>query len=242
MKHQDAEHLTLLNTLLNQTETFLTRFDRAEKKMNTWRDEITQQTTYQQEQLHHLKAEIDRVENILSELYNGKFQGTTEETTHHENEYLDRLKHTEQQLLRQIHGHRAELTRITQHAITQINQATTQAVGIVESKLSAHFPTSTSSIMPLPTETVFENVFQSADEQISQKPPISKFHEWRSVTLTLVTTLLTAVIFGMYTNNEYPWEMHQQAISERDAGKALLNAWPSLTQDEKIKILYRAPS
>jgi hypothetical protein len=49
------------------------------------------------------------------------------------------------------------------------------------------------------------------------------------------------IVFGLYTNNEYPWEMHQQALNERDAGKILLNAWPTLTYHEKNKILYHQP-
>lgn len=242
MKHQDAEHLTLLNTLFSQTQAFIERFERAETKMNAWRDEITQQATYQQTQLHNLRAELDRMESILSAADVDQFRIATEETASQDSEYLDSLKNTEQQLLRQIHGHRAELTRITQHAVTQINHTTTQAVSMIEEKLAVHFPTSTPSIMPLPAENLVEDDLQSADEPMTQKTPPAIFREWRSITITLVTTLLTALIFGMYTSAEYPWEMHQQARSERGAGKVLLNAWPLLTQDEKLKILSRAPS
>ncbi len=242
MKHLDAEHLTLLNTLLSRTEEFIEFFDRAETKMNTWRHEITQQATCQQTQFTSLKAELDRMESILSETGLNNFRIAAEETVSQDGEYLDSLKNTEQQLLRQIHGHRAELTRITQHAITQISHTTTQAVSVIEEKLAEHFPAPAPHIMHFPTESAVEEIIQPVDEPMNQETAPLKYGEWRSVTLTLVTTLLTAIIFGMYTSDEYPWEMHQQATSERGAGKVLLNAWPSLTQDEKTKILYRAPS
>ena len=241
MKRLDTEHLTLLNTLLSRTEEFIEFFDRAETKMNTWRHEITQQATCQQTQFTSIKADLDRMESILSEAGLDSFRIAAEEAVSQDDEYLDSLKNTEQQLLRQIHGHRAELTRITQHAMTQISHTTTQAVSVIEEKLSEHFPSSAPHIMHFRAETPIDDLNQPVDEPMIQETPSSKYGEWRSVTLTLVTTLITAVMFGMYTSDEYPWEMHQQATSERGAGKVLLNAWPSLTQDEKTKILYRAP-
>ena len=242
MEHIDAKHLTLLNTVLNRTEAFIDFFDRTETKMNAWRYEISQQASSQQMQLNDLKAELDRIENILLQTGIDPFRIAAEDAVPQNDAYLDSLKKTEEQLLRQIHGHRAELTRITQHAITQISHTTMQAAAVIEEKLSEHFPPSAPHITPLPQQGALKDIIQPADESIQQKTSASTGGEWRSVRLTLVTTLLTALIFGMYTSGEYPWEMHQQASSERGAGKVLLNAWPSLTQDEKMKILYRAPS
>lgn len=240
MKHLDAEHLTLLNTVLSRTEEFIDFFDRAETKMTTWRHEIAQQAHFQQEKLQEFKGEIERVELMITQANADDFHIAAEDTTARDSAYLDSLKHTEQQLLRQIHGHRAELTRITQHAMTQISQTTAQAVSVIEEKLSIHLSSSVPNMMPFSNQSLVDNIGDHADESIQEDAPFSKPREWRSVALTLVTTVITAVIFGMYTSNEYPWEIHQQAISERGAGKVLMNAWPSLTHEEKNKILYRA--
>lgn len=242
MTHLNSEHLSLLNTLLSRTEEFIEFFDRAETKMSTWRHEIAQQAHYQQDKLNDLKNEIDRIASLMNQTDLDNFLIATEgETTSQNDEYLDNLKHTEQQLLRQIHGHRAELTRITQHAMTQITQTTTQAVSMIEEQLSTHFASSTPQVMPLPTQPPIDHLDDITTDTIQQHNiSRSKPREWRSIGLTLVTTIMTAVIFGMYSSDEYPWEIHQQAMSERGAGKVLINAWPSLTHEEKNKILYRA--
>lgn len=244
MKHLEAEHLTLLNTLLNKTEKLVEYFSHAETRMNIWRHEIIQQATCQQTQLTSLNAELNRIETLLSEINFDPFRIAAECETSQENEYLDSLKHTEQQLLRQIHDHRAELTRITQHAMTQISHTITQAASAIDERVSEHFPSSAPDLMHAPTQSSTEDLAPSIDEPMKQKAiPFTspKYRKWRSVTLTLVTTLITAIIFGMYANNEYPWEMHQQATSERNAGRILLHAWPSLTHEEKSKILYKTP-
>ena len=43
-------------------------------------------------------------------------------------------------------------------------------------------------------------------------------------------------------SNELPWEIHQHAINERQAGKVLMQAWPMLSEEEKTKILGKRES
>lgn len=242
MKHLDAEHFNLMYRLLERTENFIEVFERAETKMMTWRHEISQQAIAQQTQLETLKGEMDKMQKIIAEAGLDSFRIAAEETVSQTDDYLNSLKNTEQQLLRQIHGHRAELTRITQHAMTRITQKTSQAIELLEEKLSSQAPE------PFPP-VMLEQIPKDAEpeekevclENTATDIPQRKSSEWRSATLTLVTSLITVIVFGLYTNNEYPWEMHQQAINERDAGKILLNAWPTLTYHEKHKILHHEP-
>jgi hypothetical protein len=239
MKQQDVEHINLLNTLLARTNEFIEFFNHAEAKMIKWRHEITQQATLQQQQLNLLQTELEQMQTFISESGLNCFRSAAEETASQSDEYLQSLKSTEQQLLRQIHGHRAEITRITQHALSQITQQTTHAVTQLNEKLSL----STAAQITCNPHT-FEVTTKSEELSQTGTPELvlpNRVHSWRAISLTMVTSILTALIFGLYTTDEYPWEMHQQAHNERGAGKMLLSAWPTLTHQEKRKILYRVP-
>lgn len=241
MKHSDAKHFSHFHNLLNRTETLIDLFNRAEINMNHWRYEITQQTQTQQKSLQHLQEELVRLEHMMTQAHLENASMAADTPNPQEDAFLDGLKNTEQQLLRQIHGHRAEITRITQHAITQINQTTSHAISSIEEKLSTFTPPSIHQIKPMLHETLFEslNTPNETESNVHDRVSSSK-RTWRSISVALLTTVVSVFIFSIYANGEYPWEMRQQAMNERDAGRVLLNAWPSLTLEEKNKILYRA--
>lgn len=233
MDHLTAKEVQRLTTLLKRTGKSIANFEIAETKMIEWRQEIAHQASTQQKQLSEIRAELDRMQTIISEAGLECFQTAAEETLSQSDDYLHGLKNIEQQLLRQIHDHRAELTRISQHAMTQITQKASEAVHMMDEKLSCYDPRAFNKIA---TKSC-EQVEKSAKATIRLGSRLLKHFEWRSVSLTLATSLTTALIFGLYTNGEYPWEMHQHANNERGAGKVLLEAWPTLTHHEKNKIL-----
>jgi hypothetical protein len=252
--HLDANHLKQMNTLLERTDEFIEFFQHTEAKMIQWRHEITQQAAIQKEHLSELKQKLDSIQSFIATSGVDGIRTVAEETLSQSDAYLHSLKNTEQQLLRQIHSHRAELTRITQHAITRITQQTKQAVIALDEK------TSLSLTHPHPTAMNDEQMATDAQQMArvdtyathrahvpldgvcSQHPQTRpKFTEWKPLVFALATSLLTAVVFGLYTTDEYPWEMHQHAMNERGAGKVLMNAWPSLSNEEQRKILNRMP-
>ncbi len=65
------------------------------------------------------------------------------------------------------------------------------------------------------------------------------FHR-KNMAMALVLTLFMALILGLYLNGEWPWELHQQVVKERTAGRALLTAWPKLTSAEQQAIISAA--
>lgn len=58
------------------------------------------------------------------------------------------------------------------------------------------------------------------------------FH-WKNLALALGISLVIALVIGLYINDEWPWEMHQDVIKERTAGKALISAWPHLSKQDR---------
>ncbi len=123
---------------------------------------------------------------------------------------LENQASVQQTLLHQIKMHQQELIHLTQQAISNIEQQGSQAIN---------------------------NIEQSAQNTIVKSEKSLSKYQWQSIMLPLLTTLLTTFALGLYMSDEYPWEVHQHAQNERGAGVVLMQAWPKLTQQEKIKIL-----
>jgi len=227
------QELTRINELLERSSDFIAYFELAESKIMEWREDITQQAASHSEHLQGLKQELETIKEFFSRAGIEQFNEAAENTMSQGNDYLQSLKHTEQALLRQIHDHRAELTRISQHAISDITHHANKTLGTIHEKLShydvEHFDTVANRSC--------EKVEHSTQTILQKSNTLLKIFQWKALSLTLATTLITAFAVSFYVSDEYPWEMHQQATNERGAGKILLNAWPELSQSEKNKIL-----
>jgi hypothetical protein len=92
------------------------------------------------------------------------------------------------------------------------------------------------------SELTILNVEKTAQNVLLKNEKSANKYQWQLIVLPLLTTLLTAFALGLYMSDEYPWEIHQQALNERGAGVVLMKAWPILSQQEKNKILSIKPA
>lgn len=65
---------------------------------------------------------------------------------------------------------------------------------------------------------------------------IKSFHA-KSLMMCIALTIFVIFLTGLYVNDEWPWEIHQQAAKERSAGRTLLAAWSSLTPGQQQEII-----
>lgn len=78
-----------------------------------------------------------------------------------------------------------------------------------------------------------EQIKDNARKTINDVSKNLRFFHWKNIILALGLSLVVAVLMGLYMNAEWPWEVHQTVVKERAAGKALMNAWPHLNQDDQ---------
>ena len=82
-----------------------------------------------------------------------------------------------------------------------------------------------------------EQVKQSANDAMTKTNKFLYIFQFRLVFFALIATFVTVFLTVLYLSGELPWEMHHQAKNERKLGKALLQAWPNLSKEEKTKIM-----
>ena len=239
MEHIQDQDLVKLKELLRHTGEFIAYFELAESKMMEWRHDIEQEAQSQQhkaqQQLQNLHNELEALQEVLTQAGLARFRLTAETALKQGEGHLSALQKASLQLMNQMTTKQNELTRLIEQSLMQIEQHSTQAIERVDSQLMQY---DVQHFRRVASESC-EQVERVANNAVSKSERLLRAFQWRSISLALATTLITAFAIGLYLSNELPWEIHKQARNEREAGKVLMKAWPALSQEEKAKILNK---
>ncbi|WP_058443180.1 hypothetical protein [Legionella brunensis] len=237
MEHIQDQDITKLKELLRHTGEFIAYFELAETKMLEWRHDIEQQAQIQQnksqQQLQNLHNELDALQEVLTQAGIARFRLTAEKALKQGEEHVNHVQKISQQLLEDMTNKHQELSQLLEKGLNQIEQYTVRAI----ERLDEHFTQYDVHHFRRIANESCEQVERVAHNAVIKSQGLLGRFQWRAASLALLTTIFTAFAIGFYVSNEFPWEIHQQAINEREAGKVLMKAWPSLTQEEKAKIL-----
>lgn len=69
----------------------------------------------------------------------------------------------------------------------------------------------------------------------SLKDKMRWFH-WQNALVGVVMAGVVSISLGYFINDEMPWVSHQRVVAERNAGQALIHAWPKLSKIERSHI------
>jgi len=233
MEHLDEHDYNRLKELLRRTGEFIAYFELVETKMMEWRQDIEQLATTQQQQfqqqLHAVQTELGFFHDVLTQAGLARFRITADSALNQGKEYLLSIQKTEQQLLKQMANHQRDVGTLTATAVSQIAQHAANALERIDTQLGQY---DVQHFRRIASESCAQ-VEKSAQNVIVKSGRLLRLFQWRSVAMALLTTLAV----GLYMSDEYPWEVHQHAMSEREAGKMLMSAWQNLSYHEKTKIL-----
>lgn len=233
MAHMDDADMVRLKELLQRSGEFIAYFEHAENKMLEWRQEIEMQSSMQQQQLQALQNEGKELKEILNEAGLARLRLHVDEALRQGQSYLTAIEETRQEMMAELLAYRQQLTDLCQETLNEIGQHAKQSIERVDAQLSQY---DVQHFYRAANESC-EQVERTAQEAITSSRKYVHLFHWRTIALALFTTLITAFIISLYIGNEYPWDIHQHARNERDAGKLLMEAWPRLTEAERIKIL-----
>ncbi|MGQ3889570.1 hypothetical protein ACQUW5_11120 [Legionella sp. CNM-1927-20] len=229
--------ITKLKELLRHLGEFIAYFEIAESKMMAWHQELETHSQIQEKkinhQLQHLHQELEGLQEILTHAGIARLRHNLEKALKDGEAHLGLLEKTSQKILANLDLKQQEVNKLMLSGLNQIEQYTLQALEQINSQLADydidHFRRVTSESC-LHVEKV-------ATLAMRKSANLLKAFQWRSIALALATTFLTAFAISLYVSSETPWESHQRALNERQAGRVLIKAWPQLSHQEKDKIL-----
>lgn len=233
MEPQDQQDLATLKELLRHSSEFIAYFEIAESKMLEWKQLLEEQRIYIGQQQEALKSELNAINSHLSEAGVTRFRLSAEHILMQSEAHLKTIEQSAAQFMSQLKQKEQQLESFTHQCIGKIEQQSQKAIDHLTQELKQY---DVAQFHRIANESCV-HVERLAQATIHKSQRVLGLFQLKHGLLAIFTTILTAFIVALYLNGELPWEMHHKAISERQAGKVLLDAWPSLSKEIKAKIL-----
>jgi len=233
----NEQDLLKLKELLRHAGEFIAYFELAETKMIAWREDIEQQAHDHQQticrQLSQLQDELSALQEVLTQAGLARLRLSSEQTLQQGENLLSLMEKTSQQLLIELGNQQREFNKMLGKNLNLIKQHTFQSIARIDCQLNDY---DVNHFKRIASESC-EQVEKVATSSIHKCSTLARSFEWRAIALALITSVLAAFTIGLYANNEWPWEMHQHAKTEREAGRTLIKIWPMMSQQDKNKFL-----
>ncbi|HAZ7572792.1 hypothetical protein OQJ02_14810 [Legionella sp. PATHC032] len=233
MEHYQEDDLTRIRELLRHTGEFIAYFEFVEAKMMEWREEIEQQAEQVLHMTQSLQNELTSMQSLISQSGVSHFKISAEKALAQGETHLHSLERTCNQFTQIFQQQQEKIKSLTENCIDRIEKHTSQATQTLTLQLAKY---DVQHFYRIANESC-DHVDRVANDAINKSNKMLNMFQFKVGLFAMLITVLTAFVIVIYLNDEMPWEMHHQAMSERQAGKVLLQAWPKLSQKEKAKIL-----
>lgn len=122
-----------------------------------------------------------------------------------------------------------DIQKSLKESCTRLNQASIQVVKGVSKVLGNLHPHAMQELVDQCADEV-KNTSELAAQQMTTV--VGWFH-WKNLVLVFFLSTLVTLSIGLFTNAEWPWEVHSAVVKERVAGQALLDTWYRLSQNDQ---------
>ena len=234
MEQYQSDDLVRVKELLRHTGEFIAYFELAEVKMMKWREEIEEQASRLQQYSQTLHQEIESIHELFTQTGTEKFRQTAEKALAQGETNLQLLERSCNHFTQNFQHHQEKLKSLTEHCIEKINKHNSQALSAITNQLARY---DVNQFHRIAIESC-DHVERVANDAVNKSNKLLNLFQLRLALFTVFLTILTSFVVVLYLSDELPWEMHHQAMNERQAGRALLQSWSILTQEEKAKILH----
>lgn len=235
MEHCQEDDLARIKELLRHTGEFIAYFEFVETKMIEWHEEIEQQAGRFLHITESLQNELTSIHDLISQSGLTHFKMKAEKALAQGETHLHSLERTCNQFTQIFQQQQEKIKSLTENCIDRIEKHTNQATQTMALQLAKY---DVQHFHRIANESC-DHVNRVANDAINKSNKMLNMFQFKVGLFAMLITVLTAFVIVIYLNDEMPWEMHHQAMSERQAGKVLLQAWPKLSQKEKAKILNK---
>lgn len=215
-----------LTYLLDHLDTTVEQLQEAARDMAEWKEDIAAQINYIEKKIAHF-------DELISQTGLTRLHMETQAVLSLGQEHVKAVQAAGDAQLQAIKKQHETLQRSTQKSVERLDRAAAYTVKHISDALQSF---RISDFQDL-TQHNCAVVTQTSASALNRFQGVLRSFQWKSMGAVLATGIFVAMTFGWYLNDELPWESHRQAIAERHAGQALMQAWPSLSQEEQAHIM-----
>lgn len=225
-----------LKSMSRHAAEFVVNFEMAEKKMDEWELKLYQQEQRVQQQLTAVHEATEELRTIMTEAGAARWRIAAEQALNLGKEHVETLRDLSNDQVRLQKERNEHFMRLAKKTFERLDRASEHAIKKMNESIDAFNP----QAMKLAADKSREVLETTSVQALSSIQKLHTRFHWKSVGIALGIALFTSISVGLYTTAELPWEAREKAALQRNAGSALINAWPMLSQNERENILRHA--
>jgi hypothetical protein len=226
-----------LKEILRRMGEFIAYFEVAEEKLSLWQRGIEEHIQVQDQavnaQLEEIRNATHELQNIMTETGVARWRMAAEESLKHGRDHIKVFEKLCEDQLGLIEKRNEDINKQVKKSIDRLDRAATYTVKNISESINSF---RLSDFQRL-TEQSVEQIEKTSQGTIHRLRDMAKWFQWKNVGLAFAIAIFASVSMGLFVNAELPWETHQQVAMQRNAGQALINAWPSLSKSEQQRII-----
>lgn len=226
----DAERL---KNVTRHVAEFIVNFEIAEKKMDEWERMLYQQEERVKQQLQAIYDSTDELRAIMTEAGAARWRLSAEQALNQGKEHIVVLKDLSEEQVKLQRERNEHFMRLAKKTFERLDRASEHAIITIKASIDSFNPIEIKQVAEH-SRYVLESTSSKAITTIEK---LHQWFHWKSLGMALAMTIITSLTLGLYINDELPWERHQEVALQRNAGEALIKAWPRLSQEQRANIL-----
>lgn len=226
----DAERL---KNVTRHAAEFIANFEVAESKMDEWERKLYQQEERVQQQLKDIHEATEELRSIMTEAGAARWRISAEQALSLGHEHIETLKALSEEQIKLQRERNEHFMRLAKKTFERLDRASEHAIKNIKESIDAFNPVEMKQI----ADRNREALESTSAHAITAIQKLHQWFHWKSLGLAAALTIFASITLGLYINDELPWEVHEQVALQRNAGEALINAWPTLSQAERESIL-----
>lgn len=232
-----SQEIEKLKQLLQKNGSFIAQFEIGQEKILRLQQQMNQYSANQQQQiedqLNAVKQHTDALHELMTETGAARFRLVAEHNLQIGEQHLQQISHLCLKQQKQFEQQQKKLDELAEQHLNEIKQLELRVAQRIQNFLEQLNITEMRELADNARNSIENYAIDSVQQS---KKLLRKFH-WKNFLLILSLVVLNTLAMGLYISDEMPWEIHQHAVQERKAGQTLLNAWPTLEDETKHKIL-----
>jgi len=222
-------HLASTDDFSRKLSIYVNAFENAVAKLemlteNTF-NRIQQNEAYFKDRVEKIEASVNELETFLSGFKTQTGLATFKAAAE------NKLRETERQL-KEIQVATKNFQKVAEESTKQLKRVADNSANHISESLKS-LDVENLRRLTFENSHLIEEVSENAVKRVKR---LVRWFHWEKLGLALTVAVVVSLLTGLFINDESPWESHKQVIAEREAGKVLFKAWPTLTSEEKTHI------